>query len=99
MRDTGLTEIYLDADGVKHATAKLKSSAQVEGQLFTLSRATEKNSCTSVLPPKYSRMGTAGSVRFHDITQQGYGKRGTRAKVFAQALPHGDSKIDSTPAT
>ena len=50
MKITGLTEIYFDAYRVKQATVKLKSSAPVEGQLFTLSRPTEKNSCTSVLP-------------------------------------------------
>ena len=51
MKNTGLTEIYFNSYREKHATVKLKSSAPVEGQLFTLSRATEeKNSCTSVIP-------------------------------------------------
>ena len=95
-----MTEICFNTKRVKQATVKLKSSAPVEGWLFTLSRATEKkNPYTSVLPQNNSRMGTAGSVKFHDLTQQGYGKSGTRAKVFSHSLTHGDSKIDSTPAT
>ena len=49
-------------------TVTLKSSAPVVGQLCTLPRATEKK-----FSPKHSH-GTAGSVRFHDTTQQGYVK-------------------------
>ena len=58
-----------------------------------------KRTRARVFSPKHSRMGTAGSVRFHDLTQQGDGKWKTHTKVFAQTLAHGDSKNDSTPAT
>ena len=74
MKNSGLTEIYLDSYRVKHGTVQLKSSAPVKGQLFTLSRATKKkNSCTNVLPQALSH-GAAGSVRFRDLIQQGYGQ-------------------------
>ena len=42
-------------------------------------------------------MRTAVSVKFHDLTQQGYGKYRTLAKVFSQALAHGDSMNSSHP--
>ena len=67
MKNSGPTEIYFDAYRAKHAAVKLKSSTPVEGQLFTLSRATEKTRAPVFSPnlaPKHSRMGTAGSVRF-----------------------------------
>ena len=91
MKNTGLTEIYFTAYRVKRATVKLKSSASRGPAIYTLTGHKREEVVQECYPPKHSRMGTTGSARFHDLTQQGYGKWRTLSKVFAQALAHWDS--------